>query len=258
MPSWGMTILKWTVAVAVMGLVVYLSAPLAIEQVLNAVEVGSDEEDELLDPVEGTEAEETPQETVEGSARALAAVGARGGIVDDPGAAEVTVGPGATDELLIAFGPLPADPACLTGVVLEVQLLESTETSVYVQPARVADLSALGAGASLPGNWQVAETDPARAFTTGAPGGLRWDVLDVYSLAARAAEPGTNVVLSVSTPDGDPDRATTFATGTELEDRLPFVEWAAIEGCDGAGIPGGEGEGGEGEGEAGEGGEGEG
>lgn len=253
MPSWGWTIVKWTVAVAVMAVVVYLSAPLAMDQARDAIRFGGEDDDPLLDPIETDGPEESPdQETEEGSARALTAVGARGGIVDDPDAVEVTVGPGAFDELLIAFEPLPADPACLTGVVLEAQLVESTETSVYVQPARVSDLAALGPGDSLPGNWQVPETEPSRAFTSGAPGGLRWDVQEAYSLAAREAEPGADVVLSVTTPDGDPDRATTFATGAELEERLPFIEWAALEGCNGVGAPPGEGdaegaEGGDGE-----------
>lgn len=255
MPSWGWTIVKWTVAIVALGVVVYLSAPLAIEQAQDAIRFGGEDDDPLLDPIETAEPDPSPdQETEEGSAQALAAVAARGGIVDDPDAVEVTIGPGAYDELLIAFEPLPADPACLTGVVLEVQLLESTETSVHVQPARVSDLASLGPGDSLPGNWQVPDTEPSRAFTTGAPGGLRWDVLEVYSLAAREAEPGANVVLSVTTPDGDPDRATTFATGAELEDRLPLVEWVALEGCDGVGAPPGEREDGEdedGEGEEG-------
>jgi hypothetical protein len=238
MPAWGWTILKWTVALAAMAVVVYVSAPLVMEQVRGAISFGGDD-DTLVDPIVTEEPESTPtRETEEATARALVAVGARSGIVEDPAAPEVTVGPGAADELLIAFEPLPTDPACLTGVVLQVQLLESTETSVYVQPARVPDLRAIDSGGSLPANWQVGDVEPSRAFTTGAPGGLRWDVQEAYSLAAREAQPGTNVVLSITTPPGDPDRATLFATGADLEERLPFIEWAAIAGCDGLGTPG--------------------
>lgn len=260
MPPWGWSIVKWVTALAVMAVVVYVSAPMAIEQVRDAVRLGGDDDEPLIDPIDPTETAApspgvTPA-TEEGTASALTAVGARSGIVQDPAAPEVTVGPGAADEMLIAFDPLPADPACLTGVILQVPLLESTETSVHVRPARVPDLAALDSGGSLPANWQVADVEPARAFTSGAPGGLRWDVRDVYSLAVREATPGSNVVLSVTTPAGDPDRSTVLATGAELDERLPFLEWAAIAGCNGLG-PSGQGPLGNGEGNGGDNGEGD-
>lgn len=231
MPAWVWTVLKWTAAVVLMAAVVWVSLPMIMEQLQGAVEFGGD----------GDEADATPEatgggvatpEVEQGTARSVAAVGARGGIVESPAAPEVTVAPGAADELLVAFEPLPADPACLTNVTLEIQLVESTETSVYVRPAQVAELAALGEGESLPADWLPADIEPARAHTNGTPGGLRWDVTVTYALAAREAEPGTNVVLSVYTPEGDPERATVLATGVGDEARAPFLDWSGIVGCD--------------------------
>lgn len=231
MPSWLATILRWTLAIAGMGLVAWIAAPLVIDQLSGAITV-DDGDDQAR---RGQPAGPPPVET--GEDQAIIAVGMRNAVIRDVGSPLVFVGPGQADELLIGFEPLPPDPACMSSVTLEVSLVESHETHVYVRPGRVPDLPQRAEGEALPPDAFVDIAGPAVAITNGAPGWLRWDVTDAYALAATATREGGTVVLRVApTPTEDAEAMTVLHTGAETAAERPRLSWAAVRGCEDLGI----------------------
>lgn len=231
MPDWAVATLKWVGAIVGMVLVVAIAVPRALDELSQAITF---DDGGLISP-ETPEATLTPvpeeeEATASGEERAHTAIGSRNALVQAVGGELVSLGADGPDELLVAFDPLPADPACLTRVEFEVQLVESDETDVLVRPARVADLATLEEGDPLPADASVDGGEPSRAITSGAPGRLRWNVTIPYSIAAREAEPGTNVVLSVFLPP-DSEAISTFATGIDNPDAAPSLAWTAVAGC---------------------------
>jgi hypothetical protein len=233
MPSWAWAALKWGGVVGAMVLVLVLVPPMLLDTLSDAITFGGEEEGSFLEE----ELEPTPPpepDPEHGEQQATAMVGVRAAAVQTAVAETLTLAEAGADELLVAFDPLPFDPACLIEIDLEINLVEATgQTEIHVRPARVADLAAFNEGEPLPADSAVSAGDPARALTTGAPGGLRWNVTGPYAIAAREAEPGADVVLSVFLPD-DTDLAVTFATGVENPDRLPRLQWTAVADCPGS------------------------
>lgn len=225
MPGWLASTLRWAIAVAVaMGLFLALG-PLVLEQIRDAVGVDrSEEELPETDPAVG------PPPLEAGRVQAVANVGVSRGTVESLSSPTVTVGPRGVETLLIGFESVPTDPACLSGVALEIFLHEGVETSVHALPARVDNLRDLTAGEPLPANYLLDRTDPGTAYTTGAGGWLRFQVRGPYQLAARAAPEDAPVALAIRLPnDTDADDGVAFST---LEDRPARLRWAAVEGCE--------------------------
>ena len=229
MPGWAWTTLKWVLALSGMLLVVVIAVPMAVNELSQAISFDDgDDADGVIQP--SPEPDEDDLETTGGEARSVAMAGVRDGVVHTTDTATLTLSPAGAAEVLVAFDALPADPACLLRVELEMQLVESGETEVHIRPARVADLRALAQGEPLPADAAVDGGAPGRAFTSGAPGRLRWHATTAYSIAAREAEADADVVLSVYLPNGA-DVETTFATGLEQEEHTASLIWTAVEGC---------------------------
>lgn len=225
MPGWLAATLRWVIAIAVaVGLFVTLG-PLVVDQVGDAVGIGRGEEE--LPEIE-TAVGPPPLEAGRVEAVANAAVSL--GTVRQLSTRTVNVGPGGLETLLLGFEPVPSDPACLSGVALEVFLHDGVETSVHALPARVDDLRELDDGEPLPANYLLDRTDPGTAYTTGAGGWLRFQVRGAYQLAARAAAEDAPVVLAVRLPtEAEPGDSITLST---IEDRPARLRWAAVEGCE--------------------------
>ncbi len=229
MPGWAWTTLKWVLALSGMVLVVVIAVPMAVNELSQAISFDDgDDPDGVIQP--SPDPDEAEPDTTGGEARSVAMAGVRDGVVQTADTATLTLAPGGAEEVLVAFDALPTDPACLLRVELEMQLVESGETEVHIRPARVADLRALAEGEPLPADAAIDGGRPGRAFTSGAPGRLRWHATAPYSIAAREAEAGADVVLSVYLPDGA-DVETTFATGLEEEEHTASLAWTAVEGC---------------------------
>jgi hypothetical protein len=231
MPAWAWAALKWIGVVGAMLLVLVIVPPMLLDTLSDTITFGG-EEDPFLE--EGIEPSPTPEPEPEGGTQqATAMVGVRNAVVQTAVAETLTLSVEAAEELLVAFDPLPFDPACLIDIDLEINLLETTgATEIHVRPARVDDLAAFAQGDPLPADAAVSAGDPARALTTGPPGTLRWTVTGPYAIAAREAEPGADIVLAVFLPD-DAEVAVTFATGLEDPDRLPRLRWTAVADCPG-------------------------
>lgn len=225
MPGWLTATLRWVIAIAVaVGLFVTLG-PLVVEQIGDAVGVNRGEEE--LPEVE-TAVGPPPLEA--GRVRAVADAAVSLGVVQQLSTRTVNVGPGGMETVLFGFEPVPSDPACLSGVALEVFLHGGVETSVHALPARVDDLRELDDGEPLPANYLLDRTDPGTAYTTGAGGWLRFQVRGPYQLAARAAGEDAPVVLAVRLPNNaEPGDTVTLST---IDDRPARLRWAAVEGCE--------------------------
>lgn len=224
MRGWLTATLRWTIALGVAVAAFVVLGPLVIDDLGDAVGFGSGEELPELEQEVG------PPALRAGRAEATVDAGVSLGTIETLEGPLVSVGGPGVDTLLLGFEPLPADPACLVGVALEISLHKGVETSVHVLPARVDDLGALTDGHPLAADYLLTRTSPSKAHTTGAPGWLRFQVLGAYQLAARAAAPGSPAVLAVRLPpDADSDTLVTFATTDHRPARL---RWAAVEGCD--------------------------
>lgn len=224
MPQWLTATLRWVLAVGLAVWAFVAIGPMVVEQLGDAV--GWDREVRELPEVGQAVG---PPPLIAGRTEAVANVGSSLGTVQTLSGPTVSVG-SSLDTLLVGFEAIPQDPACLAGVALEIRLIESVETGVHVMPARVDGLTELEDGQGLPANHLLDRSNPAGAYTTGAPGWLRFDVRGPYQLAARATADDELVVLAVRLPEEtDVDGAATFAT---VDDAPPRLRWAAIEGCD--------------------------
>lgn len=225
MPGWLTATLRWAIALAVaVGLFLTLG-PLVIQQIGDAVGVDRGEED--LPEIETTVG---PPPLKAGRVRAVADAAVSLGAVQQLSTRTVSVGPGGKETLLFGFEPVPSDPACLSGVALEVFLHGGVETSVHALPARVDDLREIDDGEPLPANYLLDRTEPGTAYTTGAGGWLRFQVRGAYQLAARAAGEDAPVVLAVRLPNNaEPGDTVTLST---IDDRPARLRWAAVEGCE--------------------------
>lgn len=224
MPGWLAAMLRWTIAVGVGVAAFVVLGPLVVDRLGDAVGFGDDAELPELEQAVG------PPPLRAGSAEATANAGTSLGAIETLQGPLVSVGAAGVDTLLLGFQPLPTDPACLVGVALEVHLHQGVETSVHTLPARVDDLGELASGHALPADYLLTRTNPSTAYTTGAGGWLRFQVRGAYQLAARAAAPGSPVVLAVQLPaDAGNQDVVTFST---LAHRPARLRWAAVQGCD--------------------------
>jgi hypothetical protein len=229
MPVWAWTAIKWTLAVAGMGVVVVVAIPRALDALSHAVSFD-------MDRPAATAESPTPvaePDTVGGETAASASASVRAAVVDDVGPDTVTLGGDGADELLITFEAVPTDPACLTQAQLEVAVSDASGSpEVRVRPARVADLTDLSAGDPLPADVALDPGDPVSANLEDDPDVLRWTVTAVYSIAAREAASDANVVLSLAL-DPESGGSVTVRSATGDVEHPPRLTWTAVEGCPG-------------------------
>lgn len=225
MPGWLTATLRWIIAIGVAVGLFLLLGPVVVEEVRDAVGVDRGEEE-----LPETKPAVGPPPLKAGRVEAIANVGVSVGVAEQLSTRTVTVGPRGVDTLLLGFEPVPTDPACLSGVALEVFLHEGVETPVHAFPARIDDLRELTDGEPLPANYLLDRTDPGAAYTTGVGGWLRFKVRGPYQLAARAAADDAPVVLAIRLPkSAESDAGVVLST---IEDRPARLRWAAVEGCE--------------------------
>lgn len=224
-PGWVWTTLKWTAAVAVLSFIAVGALFQAAQDLREAIML--DGEDEPEPEVDAEPA--GPPDLRSGAQQALDAAGMRGGVVEGAQAGALTIGPRAADFMLVAFEPLPYDPACLHSLTLESWVVTGTPTDVAVRPAHVPDLDELTDGALLANDVHVEEVEPALASTDGGASWLRWDVAAVYPLAL--AHPTEHVAVALSLPAGAA-RSAHVALSTGLDDpHRPRLAWAVMQDC---------------------------
>jgi hypothetical protein len=230
MPEWVRTLLKWTSALVAMGLVVVLAVPRVLDELSQAVsfDMNGDGIAPLTTPTPA-DPEELP--TISGELSAVAVASVRDQVVTGREPGTVTVGPEHADEVLLAFEPVPADPACIMEIELVIPLLEAPgRPETLVQPAAVGDFSALDEGQPLPGGTILESDEPV----TGVPGEgaerLRYIATAPHAIATREAGAESLVVLSLSlVPDAD--GSVTVGTPTGEDERRPVITWTAVEDC---------------------------
>jgi hypothetical protein len=229
LPDWVVSVLKWTLAVVAIVLIANYAAPRAWTELRGAVAFdmgGSDDDLPEADP-----ADTQPREVTEGEILASADVAVSRGAIIGTTAQSVMLGMESTEQMLVGFEPVPADPACITEVILEAFLVESTDHDVYVRPAALADLGTVEDGQGLPADAIIEGTTPSSASATGGTSGwLRWDVSGPYTLAHRTAAEGAPVVLSIAVPGEDPARWSVLGTTESDQDWTPRLRWKAVTG----------------------------
>ena len=225
MPGWPQTVLKWLAAVLGMALVVVLAVPRILDELSEAVTFGEGEEN-LFDG-EAVPDPEDPETTTgrgvtTGSVRVVDSVVANVGL----GTSGLT---GHGESVLMAFEPLPTDPACLEAVDLEVEVDEFTgEPEVMLQPAQLENFEALEQGDALAADALIEVDSPASLQLT-EPGGERWTATDAYRLAVRQSPDETVVVLALSlAPDAEGDVMFVTSPGAET---APALSYTALEDC---------------------------
>lgn len=228
MPEWAQAVLRWTVALVGMALVVWIAIPRALEALSHSISFDMNGG--------GAAPETTPSpaeepETTSGEATATASASVSESVLNELAPAVTTLSADTVDELLLAFEPVPTDPACLTEAHLEVAVSDpSGEPSIQVQPARVADLEALEVGEPLPPDVGIDAGDPAAATADPDAETLEFTVTAVYSIAAREAQPDADVVLSLALAPGS-EGAVTLVSATGDAEGAPRLTWTAVAGC---------------------------
>lgn len=229
MPEWLVSLLKWSLTVAAMVLLVSYAAPRAWTELQNSISFDMGRNSNELPQADPAEIQ--PHEVQDGRVVASADVAVSRGALIGRTAESVMLGYDSADQILVGFEPIPTDTACLTEVILEAFLIESTDHSIYVRPAALAELATAEDGQILPGDAIIEGTTPASATATGGTSGwLAWDVLGPYTLAHRTAPDGALVVLSIAVPADDPERWSVLGTTDSTEDWAPRLRWKAVTG----------------------------
>jgi hypothetical protein len=232
MPYWARTVLKWTAAIVALVAVVAYSAPRALEELRGAVaiDMGEDDEEPEMDDMEVP----TP-EVQSGQIRASFDLSERNGTIQQVTTEQVVLGDGQGQQMLVAFEPVPADTACITSVVLEVLVHETVPVDLDVRAAQHLDVTALSSGEPLEPDTVIEGVSPVRAISDGSPGWLRWEIAEIYTLAAREA-PSDLVVLAVATDHGEAEGepgATVLGAVEGGEEQAALITWEAVVGCGG-------------------------
>lgn len=228
-PQWVIGLVKWAAMLLFLAIVVALALPRAIEAMTASIDFGtSDDAEAEATPT----ADPGPPPLTTGDGPALADIGVQGGTVRDVATEVLTLGPALSDQVLIAFEPIPLDPACLTDVLLSVFLVESVPTQVYAAPAQLLDINTLADGDPLPAD-ALFSGQQVTAITNGSPGFLQWNVTEEYTLAARNAEGGEVILALTSQIPEDPTAQgnTTLAAVDGLEQQRATLTWSAVRGC---------------------------
>jgi hypothetical protein len=238
LPPWAISALKWAGAILALLLIVNYAAPRAWQEIRTAIVIDSGDDDELP---EADAAATEPTSVEEGEVTAVVDLATRNGTITGRSAETIALGGEGAEQLLIGFDRVPADPACLTEVFLEVYLVESTQTELFVRPAALAEIAELEDGQGLPPDAVIEGSTPSVAVAAqGSSGWLRWDVLGPYTLSHRSASSEAPVVLSLAGPeDGNPERSSVFATTDGAADTVARLRWAAVEPCSELGRGGG-------------------
>lgn len=236
-------LLKWTLAIVVLGGIVAYSVPAAIEAAQSSISVGDDEvppEDATPSPSPGA-ASGPPVE--DGSATAGADLTVIASTAGDPSDATLEIGPGEQDGVVLAFPLIPGDPACIASVSLEIQIDEATATQLFVYPSALFELDTVQAG-PLSEDPILDSAPQAIAETDGSPGRLAWDLTQMYRTWANAepfptggvAPAGTPFTLVVKPEAAEAEREVVLLSGDAAAGG-PTLSWTGEEECGSADAP---------------------
>jgi hypothetical protein len=237
LPGWVVSTLKWTTAIVALVVLVNIAAPLAYEQLIGSVTFQSAGGDGNDDDLPEVEEEAVPAALDTGEILATSDLAARNGTIQSRLAETIELGANGAEELLIGFEAVPVDTACLTEVTLQVYLVETTDAEIFVFPAVLEEIASLENGQALPPSALIEGSPPAPALATeGSSGFLRWDVTQIYTLAARSAPDGALVVLALTAGEQPADdRASIFATTDNDGELSPRLTWSAVQACSAVG-----------------------
>lgn len=226
--------LKWVVAVVALSLVVVLSAPAALQALVESVRLDRNEPElpEIPELAE-TAAPATPVE--DGSAAPSTDFLVADRVVEGRQDAQLTVA--ARDAAMVAAFPvIEGDEGCIDTVELELSLTETDGAGeIGVFPSGVfTPLQLVDGDGAIP---FLTQTPAALALTNGSLGRLRWDVTDLYRTWVRGSAFGDITIpggvpftISITGVEDDGDRFT-FAASEAGEAQAPALVWTGAADC---------------------------
>lgn len=232
-------LLRWTLAIVVLGGVVAYAVPAALEAAQSSIRFG-DEDDALAEatpsPSASPGAGGAPVE--DGQATPFADVVLIDGEAVDFGTEQLVIGPGEADGIALSFPLIPGAASCAASVTLELQIEEATPTRLFVYPSALFDLAGLSPG-ELSEDPILDAAPQAVAETDGSPGRLSWDVTGMYRTWALGepfptggAAPGDTPFTVVVRPEGaESGREVVLLANEAGPDVAPLLSWTGEEGC---------------------------
>ena len=241
-PNWVVAILKWMLMLGVLGGIVYIAVPQALELLSGAVQFGTEDDGvDELEEIDGPALDEPTEEPepVTGTVHIVDQLASRSGATSHTGPEQIELGLGAeyAEELYLAFEPIPVDYPCLTSVILRVLTTDSDPTQISAQPSQLTALNSFTEGDPLPADSLIVGGGEATATLDGNPGLLAWDVTEQYRVAATSVGEDDPVVLALLPEDAedvaDPEeefRSVLNAMDVG-EEQLARLEWSATPTC---------------------------
>lgn len=232
--------LRWPLAVALLGWVVYWTAPRAVEALGNSFEFGTTGG---LTETEAATATPTPTETPvqiptgpvdDGTAAPLTDFAVDGGVIAGLAAEEIVISEEPGDAVVLAFDAIGGDPGCLATVLLEIAVIDATTTEVGAWPASAVDPGTVADGVAVPDPLLLNPQPGARALTDGSPGRLQWDITAAYQewvTSGQAPADGPFTLAVTATSPVEPGGGVQFASSDAGEDDAPSLTWTGVEGC---------------------------
>jgi hypothetical protein len=231
------TILKWTIAVIVLAGISFYAIQNVDDAFRAGIAFGED------DPSEAEQAELPSGPVANGEAPPNIDFALVGNAVSALTTDGMTVGPGATDGLVLSFPLIPGNPDCIATANLEVPIRQGTvpqPSQFAVYPSGIADLSQLADGAPVPEPIQInLNAPPLSAPTDGTPGPMSWDLTQMYRVWATSGNYDGGEAPAVGTPftvvvrpndQGQPGRTLVVASA-ESVDVKPRLIWTGVPDC---------------------------
>jgi hypothetical protein len=226
----AVTALRWIGSLIGLVLLVMFAVPQAVRDLRAGIQFNGDPQ-----ASEAADAAGGGGPVADGQAGPAADYGVTGTTAKESGARIVTVTqPG--EHMVVAFERITGDPACLSRVQLEVQVLDATPTTLAVLPSATFEPAAVTDGGQVTLDPPVPSA-PVLAVTDGTPGFLAWDVTGLYReyVTAPAVPATAPLVVTVGPSAPDPTQRLRFAASEAGPEDAPRLSWAGIPGC---GAPG--------------------
>lgn len=227
-------VLRWTIALAVLGALVLYALPRALDALKSSVSLGGDlgivgGDDET--PTDDTTAiEDAP--VGDGQAGPVADFALTGTVATGLTAAEVTLANGPGNGFVVVFDRIPADLACLDSIALELTITQADPTELTASPIAV-DPSGVVEGQPAPLRPVAGDGALALAATDGTPGRLSFDVLGVYRalISSIGSQDKVAVLIAPSAvPEGEEVQLLLLTVESGPEGG-PALKWTGSESC---------------------------
>lgn len=253
--DWRWVIVRWALALVVLGLVVVYAFDGARRSLTSGVQYRGDVEEEpvTLPTTSPTEAPPTvapvntaliPTGPVQGgTATPLVDLTAGSGGIDPPDSNDLLLGPDPGETVLLSFPLIPGSPDCVETARLQLFVRPETvgEGELRAFPSALFDLGVLAAGTPLPADPVLDAEVSVPAFTDGSSGGLQWDVTSLYKDWSGAVALSNGQVVPPGTPftvairpsvEEQANRRIVFAA-SEAGAQAPTLTWNGLAGCGG-------------------------